>query len=114
MTRPTYMRSLPGASSRPARNGATLAQALAPRNGREPRQRGERVDVLGIAADGVQEQVTRAEGDQLVESRAHLLRRAVDAGRVDPFGISIHRREPAVNVGSGHARSLVNREEHPL
>ena len=55
-----------------------------------------------------------AHGDDLLQPLAHLSRRAVDARRIGPRRVMVHLGEPAVQLGTGNFRAIINRHEDPL
>ena len=61
-----------------------------------------------MAADGVEQEMVRADGDQLLEALANLLGRAVHTRGVGPGGVVVDHAEPAVKLGPGDVGALVD------
>src|SRR5205085_8697218 len=66
----------------------------------EPGEFGHRLQLLGVARDRVQQQMSGTGGDQILEPLAHLLGRAVDARRVGAGRIVVDLGEPAVELAT--------------
>ena len=84
-----------GSSGRPARESAVgLGQAD---------DLGQRLELLGVAGDRIEQQMIGAQPDQRLELLADLLRCAEHTGRRRPGGVVIDLAEPALELGLGEA-----------
>src|SRR5436309_3065431 len=62
----------------------------------QPHDLGQRLELLGVAADRVEQEMVRAHAHELLQPLTHLLGRAVHTGGIGAVRVVIDRREPVV------------------
>src|SRR5438128_11139010 len=74
----------------------------------------QRLQLFGVAANGIEQQVVGAHLHELFELLGHLLRGAVKSRRISPGRIPIHDGEPAEELLASHSRVVVHRDKQAL
>src|SRR5262245_10628015 len=92
--------------------------SIPPQNAIRPvlqtRHLGQRLDLLSVTGNGIEQQVGSAHGHYLFELFPHLLRRAEHSSRGRQVWFMVHHAKPTMYLGLGRLRALMHRHEYPL